>query len=397
MKWSDEHKDLLKAWVETGGSNRDALEKELGRTWPAIEQEIRRLGLKVPSGPKKQKKEYITQKSLAELKKIHKRQTFYEAVGQTILEAIPIFPSSCAVPVQIKDGPQDEEEMFLLLSDLHLGLLVDSEQTGGLGAYNFEIFEKRLTFLKKSITKIIRIHSHNTPYNVLNVLLLGDMVEGMVLRESQARLTDLPFVRQILHAWDCLADLLSWLASIIPSIRVHCVVGNHTRLGPKIGQFAPTDNFDYLLYKMLEQRLGTHANIHFNISESWWMLIERMDWRFYLEHGESFRSWLGIPFYALQRGEGNIRKLLKQYLDEACKRADFDYFIIGHIHIPSEFGYIISNGSFVGGSEFSLKNLKQGNPASQVIFGVHPQFGITWKRTLVLEDPKERPTITCYS
>ena len=400
--WTDKEKKILEDWLKEENPDRDELCKKLKRNWNSIHCHLNQIKISPPpvkidlpiEDAKKEVAERIIQK---EFKALKQKRTLYEIVGEQILSAVEKLPTGKPekIPIFSKED-EDEEEMALLISDSHIGLLVEAKDSGGLGEYNVQIFERRLEFFKKSLAKIFAIHFRKTPYRIMNIFFLGDMIENMVLRPSQMRLTDLKIVEQIILAVDKFSYLMAWLAGIFEEVRIHCVVGNHPRPTKEIGQYAPTDNFDYLVYKIMAERLGSYGNVHFNISESWWMTVERMGIRFYVEHGEEFRSWLGIPFYGLKRGKANIRDLFHQYLDEKGRPADFDYFLIGHIHQHSKFNDIISNGAFVGGSEYSLKRLKIGNPASQFCFSIHPDFGITWQRELVLDDPQRKPKVKYY-
>ena len=401
--WSKGDEAILKKWLKSGDTNRKTICKILGYRWGPIEKKIVRMGFSVPASDysnrtaKEPKKEMIDKISQKEFQALKQKQTLFEIIGDQILSAVKKLPTSKIQKVPIFTGkPEDEEEMGLMLSDSHIGLLVESKDSGGLGAYNVKVFLERLEFLKISLAKIFSIHFRNTPYKVINIFFIGDIIENMVLRASQMRLTDLKVVEQVILATDKFSELLSWLSTIFPEVRIHCVVGNHGRIIKDIGQFAPTDSFDYLIYKIMEQRLSDHKNIYFNISESWWMIVERMGKRFYMEHGDDFRSWIGIPFYGITRGKANIRDLLHQYLTEKGVEANFDYFRIGHIHEASDFSEVMTNGAFPGGSEYSLKKLKRGGAAVQRCFSIHPDFGVTWKRNLILDNPKNKPTIKYY-
>jgi len=321
-----------------------------------------------------------------ELISLRKQQTFFEIVGNAILTATKALEADYKIPEPKRSKGKTREEMNLMISDVHAGLTVDAEESGGLGSFNVKVLLGEMGFYKASLDRIFNIHFKETIYDVCNIYLVGDLIEGKILRESQLRTTDLAVVEQIMLVVDELTKIVAWIATKFPMVNVYSVCGNHSRLTKKTAVLSPFDHLDYLIAQWMKQRLEGFRNVKFNISKSWWMLIERMGCKLYMEHGDDFFSWLGIPFYGIKRGKGNIREVLREYLDEKGRPVDFDYFLVAHIHQPSEFSKIITNGGWTGGTEYSLKRLKTGSPASQKVFSIHPRFKKTWSRDIMLKD-----------
>ena len=113
------------------------------------------------------------------------------------------------------------------------------------------------------------------------------------------------------------------------------------------------------------------------------MLVGIFDWHFLLTHGETIKSWNAIPYYGFDRADARWTKLLQ------ARGQKFDYFLIGHHHnqaqIDSPVGEKIVNGCWPGGSQYSLKSLNTANRPSQLLFGIHPRHGITWRYKVNLE------------
>jgi len=164
-------------------------------------------------------------------------------------------------------------------------------------------------------------------------------------------------------------------------------VGNHGRIGMK-GENDPMDNLDFLVYKWIEERMANYQNVEVNVAETWWMVVERMNTRFALIHGDDIRNWMTIPFYGAERSEARMQRLL---------RINFNYYLIGHHHQSAEFSNIIMNGTWVGGSELSLKSMQLGGLPTQRLFSIHPNFGITWSRDIRLVDPSKLPPTKIYT
>lgn len=370
------------------GMGRRSISKELG----VSEWRVRKILDDHPCDTEKSATDRLRQQiDLAEYKKLKKRKTFFELVGEELLRAVKTIPPKAPPRDTLRFRRKFEpEEMGFLMSDSHIGLNVDQRESGGLGSYNVEIFLERLAFLKVSLKQIFEIHLVNTPYPALNLFFLGDIVDGAAIYPGHARQLDMHAMDQVVEAINGIGELISWLAGLYPwSVNCHCVVGNHGRIGGK-GEESPLNNFDFLCYVLLERELAKHDNVRFNISRSWWMIVERMGFRFYCAHGDDVRSWMGVPYYGLERFLSRVQQMVGHF------DADFDYILSGHFHRPANIGKILLNGAWPGGTEYSIKQLQSAVAPVQKLFSIHPTFGITWERNIQLQDPAKRAQIKIF-
>ena len=321
-------------------------------------------------------------------KQVHRltsRQLFYEVISQKILAAIsniPPLPALKKPPTVIIKRGLEEEEMVLLVSDVQAGLLVDSKESGGLGSFNTDMLLKYIEALQ---TSVLRIKQYHATVKTLNIFWLGDIVEGEEIYGGQLREIDMNVIQQVMFCWERFAHFMNEFASEFMQVKCWGVVGNHGRIGRK-GEHSPMSNFDYLLYKMWEERLKTKKNIQWKVSESWWDIASIQGWKFLLVHGDDTgQSFAGIPFYAVNRHKSRYREMFKSVLDE---QMDFDYMTIGHHSEIAEFKNILLNGSWPGGTEFSIKRLQLADVPSQKLFGVHKEHGVTWSRNIHLRPLK---------
>jgi len=322
-----------------------------------------------------------------ELRKLRNKKTFFEIVAEDIISAItalppPPKPKRQHLKLNTRQAP---EEIATMISDCQIGQLVDVGESGGLGGYSTDIFLERLEFFKASQKKIFEIHTSNTPCPAHNLFFLGDIVDGTTIFKGQQRQTDIHTVKQVIVAVKSLAEYISWLAGLYPwQINVYGVIGNHGRVGDR-GVESPLNNFDYLIYWMLDKWLEGHDNVSVYPSESWYQIVERMGWAFLLVHGDDTRSWAGIPFYGLLRSAANYRRM---FVDA---NQGYNYLLCGHHHREAEIeDHIIMNSNWVGGSELSMKRMQAAGAPTQTMFGIHPDFGITWKRNIKLIPPQKR-------
>ena len=323
----------------------------------------------------------------AEIGKIFHRKTFFEMIGENIIKEVRALPA----PVRLKPErlnaarKQEPEEMIMQISDSQIGSLVDVRESGGLGAYSAEIFRQRLDYLKSSLEKIYEIHLHNTPYPVFNFFFLGDIVEGSTIFKGQQRQTDIYATRQVIEAVDKLGEFVAWVAGLYPwQVNCYCVVGNHGRVGDK-GEQSPLNNFDYLVYHFMAEKLKNYKNVAFNIPDSWYMLVKRMGKIHLLLHGEDIKGWMNIPFYGLERSDARYKEMLHDF------GISYDYYHCGHHHQAIQIkGRRFMNSTFVGGSELSLKNMVVNSIPTQTLMSIHPKYGVTWTREIQLCDPDSR-------
>lgn len=320
--------------------------------------------------------------------------------GETQLLIDALSEAATALPLvrpKVAPAPReftaDEEEVVLLFGDTQIGEVVDPLTTGGLGHYNRDVFQSRLDTLQLKVEKIVRSHQTYQPLNTLNIFGLGDFVEGMDIYPGQAYHIDMTVINQILWGAQRVAQMVVYLTGVFAHINLFGVLGNHGRLGRK-GQFPTTASMDYLFLKQLEILLAKYIEegiVTAEFPETWFQLVERMDNRFLLVHGDDIKSWMSIPFYGADRAVSRWNDLINER---------FDFFIFGHHHTAGQWEKnakeVIANASFVGTNEHSAKHMNVGGRPSQKMFAIHPEHGKTWEYRLMLDDNEPDRVVTIY-
>jgi len=274
-----------------------------------------------------------------------------------------------------------QETAVLLLSDLHLGEIVDKDVVCGFGEYNFDIFNKRLKFLAKSMRSIIIRKLTGYKIDKLCIFKLGDMVSGRIHDELIENSEDIIF--QIMNGAFVTAQFVLELAQMFPEIEIDGVLGNHGRLGKKKYYKKRYTNWDFVFYQFLGLFLANNPRIKCNFPKSFFIVKNVRDWTFLLIHGDNIRSWMGIPWYGIERMMWKLGDLLKD------KGININYRVLGHFHNTGEldraFGELVVNGSMIGGTEYSLMSMGEFNRPTQLFFGVHTEIGMTWRYPLRLD------------
>lgn len=313
------------------------------------------------------------------------KSDFFSFVGDAILNKIKPFD---AIPSNFKKTlPYNEEDTLVaLLSDEQVGERTGSEEMGNLGEYNISIFKDRLWNWARGIT-YINYNNNGT----LHIDALGDDLDNIAIYKGQAHHIEAGLAKQFILTYEELSKVFAFLLEHFKNIVVNKVVGNHGRYGMK-GENPIMDNVEYLLYKMIEKQFANNDRIRFNISESWWMVVERMGWRSLLTHGDTFNSWLGIPFYGAIRN----RQRMDDLLSGSFKDAHFDFVEHGHFHTYASFNNIFMNGCFPGVNEFSSR-LGLGGTPMQLVLGMSKTYGVRWQHPLYLTKPNDKPKMKIYS
>lgn len=275
-----------------------------------------------------------------------------------------------------------EEEVGLVLSDLHIGHSHSLEETGNISEYNTEVFVRRLHGLQKSVSDIYELHSNLYNLPTLHIFCLGDIVDGSNAAGAWSPVyIDTPVYDQLMLGFEHLSQCIEYLLTVFDNIKFYGVRGNHGRIAPS-GVEKDYANWDNLIYNMLRVKFSENPRIQFNIPKTWWIMERIKNHNFLLVHGDDVK------------GSGNAIKNLEKFSTSmfGILKEKPDYTICGHFHesteLTSNFGKMIINGSFVGADVYAIKNLHKFSRPEQKIFGINNSHGVTWRYDLDLEYEK---------
>lgn len=279
-------------------------------------------------------------------------------------------------PPVVRKGDLKPESWVLLFSDLHYGQLVKGVEVGGLSEYSPLIARERIELLQEKIIRFLAYHP-NKP-NELIIAFLGDIVDGSVLRGNQQSNIAFGVVKQAIGVTELLVDFIVNLSKYFPKIRCYGVYGNHARLTPNPKDAHPAENFDMLIYHNIWDRIKNMKDITMEYTEAQHMIVRIANHLFWMEHGDTVRSWMGIPFYGSQRERAHIQEIMGMFKERA------DYVLLGHHHNDARFSGVHLNGSFVGGDLFSIGRLRRMSLPVQNLLGVNDKHGVVWERPIRL-------------
>jgi hypothetical protein len=170
--------------------------------------------------------------------------------------------------------------------------------------------------------------------------------------------------------------------------------GNHGRLpdARKVQQKDPWRSWDVLIALLAREHLRGNSRITWHIPQSWSVAYEVQGWRFLQLHGHDVKSWMGIPFYGLNRMISTVGAL------EASRGSPVHYVLAGHFHTQSSLahpvGEMFVNGSLIGATEFSVNALGRADKPTQWLLGVHREHGVTHRWPILCDGGTESYEVT---
>ncbi|MBU0847101.1 hypothetical protein KKH23_07905 [Patescibacteria group bacterium] len=393
--------DLIPGWKEMFGTVRtmDSMIAKLAREGVAYGNNLTNAQKEAkPADIKKQViqdvKEHSLKRELNTLVQKYKELSHSQDVGDRVIELVKdIAPRLPEVKFawEKPSAKKTNETAILLLGDTHIGETVDKEEVMGLGEYNFDVFARRMKFLAQSIKSITVKKLTGYTIDKLVIMMMGDMITGQIHEDIMTGGESM--VVQVLQGAYVTAQFILEMQQLFPEVEVEGVLGNHGRLFQKKRYKRGYDNWDYIFYQFVSTFLAMNTQIKCNFPKGPFLLRKIYDWGFLVLHGDDIRSWMGIPFYGIQRTMWKLGDLLQG------QGIQVHFRLIGHFHNTGELdrtpGEIIINGSMIGGTEYSLKRFMDFGRPTQLFMGCHKDIGLTWRYPLRLDLPGV-DTITPY-
>lgn len=317
------------------------------------------------------------EKSLAELDKI---QQFWEKAFEMESERVTF-----TLPVGKRDS--GNVSGLALLSDAHWDEVVRAAEVMGSNAYNREIAVLRLRTYGNNLVKLMRNYTSGVKYDGLVLAILGDMFSGNIhdeLRETNEQ----PLISSVLFWKEQLVALIKFLQEQLQiPLDIPCVVGNHPRMDkkPKAKNYV-RDNFDYLLYKLVEREFKDSSDIKVDVSESVDKIKTVYSTRILFTHGSQFRGGSGISGLLAPLMIGDARKRKRN----SAVDMPYDYLAMGHWHERAVFKGILQNGTLKGYDEYAFTGNFEFQEPQQLFAVVDPKHKVTISAPIWCQHPDEK-------
>ena len=299
--------------------------------------------------------------------RLGKQQELADRIAAAVPAAEPLRP----LPRPTTARPGTPVAACLLLSDFHIGERISAAETEGFGAFDWSVAQKRLRSITEDFVRWIQTQRHGYKIDQCAVFGLGDYISGDIHRELSVT-AEFPVPVQAAKAGVLIGETVARLASAFRSVDFYAVgADNHGRLTPKPQcKQKATNSMSFVVHAIARAYLASHRNVRMVEAEGMKYVATVAGWKFLLEHGDTVRAWMGIPYYGLERERAR----------EATRRMNtdrtFHYEVMGHWHLPGLVaGNIIVNGSLSGTSEYDHAAGRHSPPA-QVAFLVSPKHGL---------------------
>lgn len=271
-------------------------------------------------------------------------------------------------------------------SDFHYGEVVSREELNGINEYNQRIAKTRFKRLVDRTVELAEDHmGGKKDYPGIIACLGGDMIGGDIHEELLATNDRTPH-QAVNDLTDLLAGGIEHLATKFGRVYCPSVVGNHGRASRKPRMKGRVfTNYDWSIYCNLERHFRKERHITIDVPNTPDAHFKSYGRRFMLTHGDD----LGV-----KGGDGIIgaigpimRGTMKIGAQQAKIGLDFDHLIICHWHQPLWLPRVTVNNAFKGPDEYAMLRLRaEPNPASQLLWFNHPEYGTTARWEVFLEN-----------
>lgn len=282
-------------------------------------------------------------------------EALLQEIRSTVTPAAPVYE-----PPEAAEGDGHPHVHVLLLSDFHLGEVVQSEAVNGLNEFNYEILLERMGRIQQAL----RSFQNARPYPIDELVIgwLGDM-NGGANHHELAVTNEFSVAEQCILTGDLLGQWTEPLVEDYPKITIVGVAGNHPRVELKPASKQVFNNFDWLSYKRAEQYLANYSTIECHFPMSGYHVHEVAGRNMLFFHGDGIRSTMpGVPWGGVMR---RVNELKKSYTEQGTL---LSYFALGHFHQANVVqGSIFMNGSVKGLDEYSLKQFGAGERPTQLL------------------------------
>ena len=346
----------------------------------------------------------------AELKLLRRENSQYakalanqEEFFDRIVEAsrVPVKVPKFKVPKQPAKLPG--RSVVVPIYDQQYGQHVRPVDTPGEhGAYTTQIYDQRAERWFEGVTSHLRQQSTVSRIEELIIVLGGDQVEGDEIYPNQAWQLEIDPERQV---WELAckmgggsieedADGEGMLQRLVrfakgelgvPWIAVYAIPGNHGKVGGKKGGARPkTYNRDWLLHKIVKDKLRAEPINEFVIKPAGSVFFYAAGFECQAIHGEQIRGWGGIPFYGIARHDAKSVRLHSRL---------YRYLFMGHIHQQSQINIgtgaeAIVSGDWVGANNMTGDIMAQSRPKQWLVYFA-ASMGVTEQVPIYLTDADE--------
>jgi len=281
-----------------------------------------------------------------EYNKLIREEARFENLKDELIQSVKTI-EPINMPVSLSK-PSVKKEAMVIISDLHVGMIVDSE----FNKYNVEIAKERLNKLKQRTYDKIK----QEDITKLHVVNLGDILHGLIHVSARVD-SEIGVIKQLTVATEMLKSFIQTFLDEGIEVDFKSVPGNHSRLLPSVNELdTMEENFEKLIPTMLNESFQNYPNFSSTEDKEGLITFDVSGQKIALAHGN------------LDKGANAVNKLT-QLTGEI-----FRYLFTGHVHheFVKEHGYTthFGVGSASGLDNYAISGRFSGRPSQKlIVFG----------------------------
>ena len=298
---------------------------------------------------------------------------------------------------KVRSAKRDKptRDILLPIFDAQYGQRVLPKDTvSGVGRFDSGVFKERLELYVEKVCQTMQDYAAGHQIENIVFALGGDMVEGDEIYRGMEWHLELHPAEQLIGIRDLLAYAIDEIMSAGAELgakqaSVLCTPGNHGKVGgKKAGDRPPDYSWDYIAFRLLQERLANHPIRTFAIEAAGACYFDVRGNLFGMIHGDEVKGWGGIPYYGITRHDAKMVRTANVIPD---------FVLAGHHHQPASisvgYGEWLLSGNWVGGN--SLSRFVGSNTPSQWCYGISEKWGVC-DRFLIYLDEKRKPEATVH-
>lgn len=265
------------------------------------------------------------------------------------------------------------EHVFLLVSDIQAGAMITA-----LG-YDGDPIATVNSYFENLIKNTVKtLNSRNLHIGTLNIMMLGDMVEGVKIFPKQLTILIRPQMDIIVKN---MLQMIEYFAGqdFINEVDVYGVFGNHGRIS---WEHSSTDNFDQMAYDRIHERInlykefghGNYAKVNSYITDDAVQCRRIGRFNYAYTHGDQIG---GLSDGRLIKMFGEI----KDVFEDEIETGRVDVMLLGHWHcmrwlIHNQKSIIVNGCTYE--SPFARYRILKKSDIIQVLFGQSEHEAVAW-------------------
>lgn len=296
------------------------------------------------------------------------KKEYYAEAGSLVANLKSLLSSTKPYTLPKQSKFKKGDTLNILISDWHIGRLIKDEN--GTTIYNVEVAKTQIkAFIEETLTLLDNYISKGTPISNVNILSVGDILDGMGIFASQETLSELSPPFQVFEAVKLLQEFILALMERKLEVSFYGVKGNHGEIRVNGKAPDPSANWDMVLYLVLDfwsREVLKGKGFTVNYSELDYLNFNNRGWIYHLRHIAPSQS----------ETSGGKAKFLGWVKKHGCSVVAYGHF--HHWGIWDRSGItVIRGGALTAGDEFAESLAEESEPI-QVIWGCNEKRPVTF-------------------